>query len=402
MANIIQILRTTVFGNRPGAGAQPYGTPYVNFAENQFGVVASGLNPRDLIGVPFFSTGANYNVGQPVNNAGQLYIATASVTAGAFNPAQWSSVSISINGKVSKTGDTMTGNLTITGSAPYVALNKTATSGQDAYISGTVNGLARWSIDVCNNSPETGSNSGSDLSFVRFADNGTYIDQPLIIMRNSGVTISNAGFQAPGSGYNGLTISSSSFDGSLYTSFITNANVNGNPVTMFGRNSYGAWVRAYFQVLNSFLYFDHAGAAAKPGGGSWVDTSDIRIKTEISEYKSGLDAVVSLRPVTFFYKGNDTHDAPKTGLEPDAKSFTDPAPYPNSSHYFAAVNQIPYIGLIAQELEDIFPEMISQTSGFIDGKEVTDIRMLDTSPLIFALINAVKELKARIEALEAK
>jgi hypothetical protein len=30
------------------------------------------------------------------------------------------------------------------------------------------------------------------------------------------------------------------------------------------------------------------------------------------------------------------------------------------------------------------------------------MRVLDTTPLIFALVNAVKELKARIETLEAK
>jgi hypothetical protein len=32
---------------------------------------------------------------------------------------------------------------------------------------------------------------------------------------------------------------------------------------------------------------------------------------------------------------------------------------------------------------------------------VDDMRVLDTTPLIFALVNAVKELKARIEVLES-
>ena len=66
--------------------------PYVNFADKQFGVFDNTPTPQDLIGVPFFSTLANYNSGQPINYLGQLYIALSAVTAGAWNPAQWSLV----------------------------------------------------------------------------------------------------------------------------------------------------------------------------------------------------------------------------------------------------------------------------------------------------------------------
>jgi hypothetical protein len=63
--------------------------PFVNFADKQFSVVDSGQVAQDLVGVPFFSTLANYNAGQPVVFSGRLYIALVSVTAGAWNPAQW-------------------------------------------------------------------------------------------------------------------------------------------------------------------------------------------------------------------------------------------------------------------------------------------------------------------------
>jgi hypothetical protein len=45
--------------------------------------------------------------------------------------------------------------------------------------------------------------------------------------------------------------------------------------------------------------------------------------------------------------------------------------------------------------------MVTQGPGFIDGVEVDDFRTLDQSNLILALVNAVKELSARIETLEA-
>ena len=86
----IKLLRSAVFGNRPSVGVQPYGVPYVNLADKQFGVVDSTQTPQDLIGVPFFSTTANYNLGQPVNYQGQLYVALVGVTAGPWNATQWS------------------------------------------------------------------------------------------------------------------------------------------------------------------------------------------------------------------------------------------------------------------------------------------------------------------------
>jgi hypothetical protein len=63
MTSILKVLRSAIFGNRPAVGAQQEGVPYVNFADKQFGVVDSSQTPRDLVGVPFFSTTANYNAG---------------------------------------------------------------------------------------------------------------------------------------------------------------------------------------------------------------------------------------------------------------------------------------------------------------------------------------------------
>ena len=57
---------------------------------------------------------------------------------------------------------------------------------------------------------------------------------------------------------------------------------------------------------------------------------------------------------------------------------------------------------MAQDTEAAFPECVTQMEGFIDGEKVTDLRVLDQSPLLFALINAVKELKTMNDQLTAR
>jgi hypothetical protein len=155
---------------------------------------------------------------------------------------------------------------------------------------------------------------------------------------------------------------------------------------------------AYLDQSNNFYVL---GSAYKPGGGSWSSGSDARIKTVLGNYESGLKQVLQLRPVRYFYKGNDTTIAdtstPRHGEERvEIKS----APYPSSPHYEFARLAKPLVGFIAQEMEEIFPEMVHETPGFIDGEPVKDLKNLDISSLVFALVNAIKELAQRIEVLE--
>jgi hypothetical protein len=128
MANLFRILRSSVFGRRPAIGAQQEGVLYANFADKQIGVVDSTQTPQDMIGVPYFSITANYNAGQPVAYQGQFYLATVTMTAGAWNASNWSQV-------VKKSGDTITGPLTVN-----AALNVNAAVTVGSAGSLTVNG----------------------------------------------------------------------------------------------------------------------------------------------------------------------------------------------------------------------------------------------------------------------
>lgn len=139
-----------------------------------------------------------------------------------------------------------------------------------------------------------------------------------------------------------------------------------------------------------------AAGAYKPGGGPWGDSSDSRIKNVLGNYEHGLAEVLQLQPKLFTYKGNET----AITVLPIPTEET--APYKSSPHYDAAISNTPYVGLIAQEIESIMPEMVTKDTCYINGEKVTDLRRLDTTALIFALVNSVKELTERIKLLEER
>lgn len=185
---------------------------------------------------------------------------------------------------------------------------------------------------------------------------------------------------------------------------------NINQVQMGTVDGNGSAVAAGWYV-NATQFVVLAANSYKPGGGAWLDSSDARIKTVLGKYDSGLDEILKLEPMRYRYKGNDTPagQTPENAKKIGADGFVDETrskdavevPYGNSPHYNVAVDGKQFIGLIAQTTEIVMPELVTRQAAMIDGKPVTDLRDLDTSPLIFALINAVKELAARIEALEA-
>lgn len=132
--------------------------------------------------------------------------------------------------------------------------------------------------------------------------------------------------------------------------------------------------------------------AYKPGGGSWTAPSDSRIKTVVGDYTRGLADVLALQPKRYTYLGNDTITEPEDGAS---------APYSNSPNYIAAQEGREFVGLVAQDIQASWPEMVSARAGYIDGTAESDILSVDRSDLNLALVNAIKTLEARVAALEA-
>jgi hypothetical protein len=113
--------------------------------------------------------------------------------------------------------------------------------------------------------------------------------------------------------------------------------------------------------------------ATKASGTTWANPSDRRLKDEITDYATGLAAITQLQPRTFVYNGKGGSTAGMRGY-----------------------------GFVADEVQPIMPETVGVRAGKLDAADEaeTDIQTLDQSNLILALVNATKELAARVAALE--
>ncbi len=100
------------------------------------------------------------------------------------------------------------------------------------------------------------------------------------------------------------------------------------------------------------------GTAAKPGGGSWTATSDARLKQNVNPYTDGLEQLKKINPVSYNYNALSGYD-------------TKPQ----------------YVGVLAQELKDVAPYMVSNFK-----KDDKDYYQVDNSAMTYMLVNAVKEL----------
>jgi len=101
--------------------------------------------------------------------------------------------------------------------------------------------------------------------------------------------------------------------------------------------------------------------------GTWAVFSDERLKHIDGNYKAGLDALMQLQPITYHYKKDNALSLPHK-----------PA----------------HIGFSAQALQKVIPEAVTMTSaGFLQ---------VDTGPVYWTMLNAIKELKQQKDKEIAK
>jgi len=113
----------------------------------------------------------------------------------------------------------------------------------------------------------------------------------------------------------------------------------------------------------------------------------------------------------FTFKGNETREVPTqwpSGTSPEdhkkaLRDFPDPiaVPYRNSPNYQFAKQKKVFVGLLAQEAEEAFPRTVSRSKGYIDGREVDDLREFDASEITYGLINAIRELNDLVTSLRS-
>ncbi len=120
-----------------------------------------------------------------------------------------------------------------------------------------------------------------------------------------------------------------------------------------------ARVTGILTVGSSSLTFDDAGHFTATG--DLIDNSDIKLKTNIQPLENSLEKVNQLRGVSY-----DSVDIEKDNC----------------------------IGVIAQEVEEVYPEFVSE------GEE--GIKGVDYSKMVAVLIEAVKELTEEVNTLKSE
>lgn len=103
--------------------------------------------------------------------------------------------------------------------------------------------------------------------------------------------------------------------------------------------------------------------------GTFTDNSDLRLKTNIKPFTDGLDLLKKIQPVNYKY-----HEDSGLPTEEDR------------------------IGVIAQEIKNVFPYMVSEKQTDKSKEPMLKVKSLD---FIYVLINSVKSLASKVEELEA-
>jgi len=109
------------------------------------------------------------------------------------------------------------------------------------------------------------------------------------------------------------------------------------------------------------------GDADKIGGGSWLSFSDERLKNIKGQFSTGLKAVMQLQPIRYEYQKQNALGLPSNGE---------------------------HIGFGAQSLRKVIPEAVTQNSnGYL---------MVNNDPVIWTMLNAIKEQQQEIVQLKAQ
>jgi hypothetical protein len=149
-----------------------------------------------------------------------------------------------------------------------------------------------------------------------------------------------------------------------------------NPVG--GTNRFGGYIAGNLGLKQlSPSHTLHLGDddAAKTATNTWTVTSDQRIKKEIGAVSGSIQVIKDLLPRTFKF----TEDyCTEYNLDP------------NETH----------LGFVADEVEAVCPECVKTTDQKLEAKD--NLKSFNPHAIYVHLVQAVKELIARVEALEAK
>jgi len=111
--------------------------------------------------------------------------------------------------------------------------------------------------------------------------------------------------------------------------------------------------------------------AQKTTGTTWSNPSDIRLKDNIQPFTDGLEKILQVNPKTWTYNGLAHTNKGQVGL-----------------------------GVIADEIQTVLPNTVSTYSVKLNPTDElnTDVKQFDATEITWLLVNAVKELSAKVDA----
>jgi hypothetical protein len=311
-------------------------------------------NGNELI--KFTATGSAVN---------EITVANAATGAGPTLSATGSDTNIAIN--ITPKG---TGQATITNDALIASV--TVGRGAGAVSSNTAIGSLALSGNTAGaNNSAVGQNS---LRFNTSGSNNSAVGALSLWQTNTGVNNSAVGYNALGSNTSGSsnTALGTSAGGNISTgsrntiigSSTSASTVSGNDQTVVGEGLTGKGNDTAFIGGTN-------GAYNEKNVTTWETTSDARLKKNIVDNNDGLQKVLAIRVRNFEYRTPDEiTDLPVT----------------------SAINKEGIqLGVIAQEM---LPECVNETS--------VGVKSVNTDPLVWYLINAVKQLAVEIEELKKR
>jgi len=181
---------------------------------------------------------------------------------------------------------------------------------------------------------------------------------------------------------------SASLIGGSYNTFLGHASggtiINGANNTYLGKDSSASSTATNYEVVlgagstgkgsNTGFFAPNSGVYQGNNATAWSTTSDQRLKKNIVDNNVGLEKITQIQVRNFEYRVEDeVIDLPKHSV---------------------IKKQGVQLGVIAQELQQVLPDCVTEQS--------TGVLSVNSDNIMWHMINAIKELNAKVIALEAR
>ena len=239
---------------------------------------------------------------------------------------------------------------------------------------------AETNSSTANNSAILGSNSGAGYG-ISGQIPSTATGTAAVYGNNLRTT---AGHGILGNGFNGVV--GEATNGGGFGVYGANASVSGLAIGTYGIGINGIFGQVTPSIPSAwagYFTFDIGVEGTGLSTGGWNTVSDIRLKSNIVPIESALDKLMLLRGTKYVLT---TPSSSKIGLDDNRMQSE-------------TKTRVQY-GVIAQEVEAVFPEMIYEKAIFKNQGDDTVYKSVNYDALVPVLIEAVKELKQEVDALK--